>query len=451
MLKFIVFVSILYELLASNNNLDKKISLNKTILQQEQKHKNKTNKEIKKLASEINTEEKKLDTINVKLLNISNLIALNKLKLNSSIKKIKKLELKSEKLKKTSAQTEKNIVNSIIQKYSISLSKKLISKESIKDIINKEKYDIILDNTKNKILKSNIQYFQIQNKKKENYTKINNLKLYIKKQKKQKNRYDILKSKQNKSINNLKNKYKEYKNILKNIINKQNQINNLLGNLNILKIKKDKIKKDKIKRKKLKEALKRQLAKKKMIEQKEKKKKRKYVKIRSNSKIINESNSIKIRSRQALEEEVDLDVKKYGSSLNGIKVSKYRGNKTIAPLASYIIVKKFGKYYDPIYKIELFNESISLKSKVKNAKVHSILKGKVIYSKNNAGTLGSVVIVKHSRGLHTVYSQLSNIPKSLRVGKWIPEGYVVGRVKDILIFQATKNNRYINPIKLFKR
>ena len=64
--------------------------------------------------------------------------------------------------------------------------------------------------------------------------------------------------------------------------------------------------------------------------------------------------------------------------------------------------------------------------------------------------MGNVVIVKHSKGLHTVYSQLSNIPKSLRVGKWIPKGYVIGRVKDTLIFQATKNNRYINPIKLFK-
>ena len=91
-----------------------------------------------------------------------------------------------------------------------------------------------------------------------------------------------------------------------------------------------------------------------------------------------------------------------------------------------------------------------MKSKVKNAKVYSILKGKVIYAKNNAGTLGNVVIVKHSNALHTVYSQLSNIPRSLKVGKWVPKGYVIGRVNDTLVFQATKSNRYINPIKLFK-
>ena len=155
-------------------------------------------------------------------------------------------------------------------------------------------------------------------------------------------------------------------------------------------------------------------------------------------------------SKQILQEDIDLSVKNIGSSIKGIKVSRYKGVKTIAPLKSYKVVKKFGKYYDPVYKIELFNESISLKSKVKNAKVHSVLRGKVVYAKTDAGTLGNVVIVKHSNNLHTVYSQLSNIPRTLKVGKWIPKGYVVGRVNDILEFQATKNSKYIDPMKLVK-
>ncbi|MCK5293856.1 MAG: M23 family metallopeptidase, partial [Arcobacteraceae bacterium] len=139
-----------------------------------------------------------------------------------------------------------------------------------------------------------------------------------------------------------------------------------------------------------------------------------------------------------------------GSTSKGIKISSYKGNKTISPLKSYKVIKKFGKFYDPVYKIELFNESISLKSKQQNAKVYNIIKGKVVYAKHDAGELGNVVIVKHRNNLHTIYSQLSNIPKTLKVGQWIKKGYVVGRVKDTLVFQVTRDNKYLDPQKLFK-
>ena len=143
-------------------------------------------------------------------------------------------------------------------------------------------------------------------------------------------------------------------------------------------------------------------------------------------------------------------MRKIGSSAKGIKISKYNGSKTIAPLKSYTITKKFGKYYDKVYKMELFNESISLKTKKQNAKVFSVFKGRIVYAKKNAGLLENVVIVKHNGNLHTIYSHLDKISPTLKVGKWIPKGYVVGRVNGTLLFQATKNNKYINPSKLIK-
>ena len=53
--------------------------------------------------------------------------------------------------------------------------------------------------------------------------------------------------------------------------------------------------------------------------------------------------------------------------------------------------------------MELFNESVALKTKIPNAKVFSVFKGQVVYAKQNSGLLANVVIVKHSNNLHTIY------------------------------------------------
>ena len=84
---------------------------------------------------------------------------------------------------------------------------------------------------------------------------------------------------------------------------------------------------------------------------------------------------------QRFAKNLNLDVKKIGSSTDGIQIIKYKGEKTIAPLKSFKIVKNFGTYYDPVYKIKLFNESIVLKSDEPKAKVVSVLNGKVVYAK----------------------------------------------------------------------
>lgn len=137
-------------------------------------------------------------------------------------------------------------------------------------------------------------------------------------------------------------------------------------------------------------------------------------------------------------QDIDLDVRMIGSSTRGVKISRYRGKKTISPLKSFKVIKKFGKYYDPVYKIKLFNESVILKTNRPKAKVYSIFNGKIVYAKRNAGMLENVVIVQHSNGLHTIYSHLDEIAPTLKVGKWIKKGYVIGRVSDTLNFQATK-------------
>ena len=72
-----------------------------------------------------------------------------------------------------------------------------------------------------------------------------------------------------------------------------------------------------------------------------------------------------------------------------------------------------------------------------------------MYAKKNSGMLENVVIIQHKGGLHTIYSHLDKISPTLKVGKWIKKGYVVGRIDDTLTFQATKNSAHINPKDLF--
>ena len=110
-------------------------------------------------------------------------------------------------------------------------------------------------------------------------------------------------------------------------------------------------------------------------------------------------------------------------------------------------MKKFGTYVDPIYKIKILNESITLQSLFENAKVQNILNGKVVFA-GKSSMLGKVVVVAHSKKIHTVYAGLSKIAPTRRVGAKIQKGYIVGKVNEKLIFQATKDSKHINPLRL---
>jgi len=198
-----------------------------------------------------------------------------------------------------------------------------------------------------------------------------------------------------------------YKKELKGLLSRQNALKTTLAKLNIVKV--DEIKKAKL----------------------EKERKAAF----SKKKIVLDKNPVK--------------VKKHGSSYQAVKTKKYYGKKTIAPLDSYTITKKYGTYTDPIYGIKIFNESISLKPKYTNAKVKTVFNGKVIYADKTA-VLNNIVIVEHKNGLHTIYANLSQISPNIKKGKKIKRGYTIGRVSDELLFEVTQKSYHINPIRLFR-
>lgn len=422
----IFFILISHLLLINNlvaNSLDNKIKSNKTILNSQATKKLRTTLKIKELADKIENQNKNLSKLEKDIEIINSNIEEQKDLLEQSKLRLSFLNVKSSKLMKERKSSEEQIVDTIIDDFSISLALKLASKDHLQELIDSEVYTILSQNSKDKILRLNNSYDLVTSNTKENKSNIKKISSYIKKQERTKKTLNSLKRKHSSSLNRLESEHKRYQKELKKVIAQQESLKNLLAKLNILK--KEEIRKEEEKRKRL-QAL---LAKKRKAKQK---------------------TNTKLTRNEQFAKDLDLDVRKIGSSTSGVKITKYRGAKTIAPLKSFKVVKKFGTYYDPVYKIKLFNESVVLKTNRPKAKVVSVLNGKVVYAKKDAGMLENVVIVQHRNGLHTIYSHLDEISPTIKVGKWIKKGYVVGRVDNNLTFQATKNSYHINPKDLFR-
>lgn len=437
MIKILLTLSFITGLLfASSSTIQKKITLNQKISKKNKSKKEITNLRVKLLANQIKKQSNELDKRDKEIKTVNKDINEHKEILDKSRQILENLTKTSRQLLKEKQKNEEEIVNVIIDEFSSSIALTLASEKSLNELIDSEVYKLLSQNSKDEILRINNNYSMINQNKKSNETAIEQTKKYIKSREVKKRTLNNLKKRQTKTIKSLEKKHSLYQRKLKSTIKQQQSLAVLLGRLNILK--KEELVKEKRARQKEKKRL-LALKKKQAVQAKKKK----------NSKSTKRKSYTAQKSSKRYLKDVDIDVRVLGSSTKGVKISKYRGRKTIAPLKSFKIVKKFGKYYDPVYKIKLFNESVVLKSKKAKAKVFSVLNGKVVYAKKNSGMLENVVIIQHKGGLHTIYSHLDRISPTLKVGKWIKKGYVVGRVDNTLTFQATKNSAHINPQDLF--
>lgn len=427
-LLFIVSITLLGN---STKSIDKKIENNKLILQKNKKEQEQKDLQIRILAKQIDNQNKELSRLEKAIKIVNEDIEKHQTQLSKAKDALVSLQKDSKDLINEKKNNEEKIVDTIINEFSSSIALKLAGESSVQELIDSEVYTILSQNSKDEIIKINNNYELVTQNKKENQQKINKISDYIEDRIKKKKELNILKRTHSKSLVSLEKKHEEYQVELKKTVQQQDSLKQLLGKLNILK--KEEIEKQ---RKAAIEKAKRLAA----LKKRQNKKAQKNVDYEVSDEDRNNSYA----------KNLDLDVRMIGSSTSGVKISKYRGRKTIAPLDSFQVVKKFGKYFDPVYKIELFNESIVLKTKVPQAKVKSIFNGKIVYAKKDAGMLENVVIVQHRNGLHTIYSHLDQISPSLKVGRWIKKGYVVGRVSNTLTFQATKNEMHINPRDLFK-
>jgi murein DD-endopeptidase MepM/ murein hydrolase activator NlpD len=433
---FLLFLST--NILFSATSIDKKIQQNKKILNSSAQKEQSTSLKIKELADKIEAQNSNIITLEKDIKQVNSDIDEHQKLLEDAKEKLDQLKSKSSELIKEKSSNEEQIVDTIIEEFSISIALKLASENSLQELIDSEIYTLLSQHSKDKVLKLNNNYNALSTNTKSNQKDIDKISSYIQDRQKTKEKLTNLKQKHSSSLVSLEEQHKSYQEELNKVAKQQDSLKNLLAELNILKEEENK-KAEEQKRERLQQ----------LLAQKKSEAKKSIRDEEENKEDEQEIQTAEVRN-QRYAKNLNLDVRKIGSSTDGVKIVKYKGIATIAPLKSFKVIKNFGTYYDPVYKIKLFNESIVLKSDEPKAKVVSVLNGKVVYAKKNAGMLENVVIIQHEGGLHTIYSHLDEISPTLVVGKWIKQGYVVGRVDDSLMFQATKDSSHIDPKDLFK-
>jgi murein DD-endopeptidase MepM/ murein hydrolase activator NlpD len=360
----------------------------------------KTAKAILKQKKEILIQQKYLDLLKKELGEKESSYSEN----TTQLKDLKKVQSN---LKSIQEKLEEELVFTIAQSVSLSIILEEEIAASQESLMEFEVLKVMLENSKKKVKELNSKFYSNSKNIDILNTHANFLEVEIANiDTKRKNLLSTQK-KNKKALKKLTIAKNSYKKELKKLLRKQDLLKKTLAKLNIIKI--DEINKAK--------------------EQEERRK------AFDSKKIVFDKNLPK--------------VKKHGSSYQRVKTKKYVGRKTIAPFSPYTITKRYGTYTDPIYGIKVFNESISLKPKVKNAKVKTVFNGKVIYADKTA-VLDNIVIVQHLNGLHTIYANLTQISPNIKKGVKIKKGYTIGRVSDELIFEVTQKSYHINPERLFK-
>ncbi len=446
MIKYIfLYLFLLSNIYAATSNIDQKIQVNKEKLESTDDKKEITNVKIKELAEQIENQNNNISNLEKEIKQINSDIEEHQKLLEESKNKLDELQSKSTQLIKEKTSNEEEIVDTIVEEFAVSIAVKIVSEDSLQQLIDNEIYTLLSQHSKDKVVKLNSSYTSLSANTKNNQKDIDKISSYINERQKSKDKLTDLKQKLSSSISSLEQQHKTYQEELSKFAKEQESLKNLLSELNILK---------QVETKKELEAKQAEEDRKKKLQNLlSSKKTSSTTELPEKEEVQDDDSGIVQTSdvrNQKYAKNLSLDVKKIGSSTDGVSIVKYKGEKSISPLKSFKIVKNFGTYFDPVYKIKLFNESVTLKSDEEQAKVFAVLNGKVVYAKKSAGMLENVVIIQHEDGVHTIYSHLDEISPTLVVGKWIKQGYVVGRVNDTLMFQATKDASHIDPKDLLK-
>lgn len=384
-------------------DIQNNIQSTKSDLKKQKESQKKISRQLDKIASEIAKEENKLTTINKGILKTK-----QRIKNQNKKTKVKKGELrKIEKLYNDLVKREKNVNKKMTDTLSKSISLDMITGgvnqndnsnsfygKSVDNIIMQTMYDAYSDILKNKFSKTKKRYIKLQKNIAVVKNELNKIKGKLTNLRAEISKYDSLKSLKKKSLKSLDFERSAYLKKLNRIKKERAILGLTLKRLNITKLE------------------------------------------RKNTLIRSAPNS-------------STNVRQIGSSYQASKMVKYRGPKTIAPLDNYTLAQKFGTYTDPIYKMKIFNEAVILRASTKNARVKSVLDGKIIYA-DKTSMLENVVIVKNRDNIHTIYAHLSQIAPTIKVGKKVPKGYILGRVGRELTFEVTQNEKHINPMKLIQ-
>lgn len=401
-MRFLLIIVVSFSFLfAQTQNTKKKIETNKNSLRSTEILSQQLNKKLDDLANDIINGEKELKNIAITIQKTKEQITILESNATATNKELNNLNEQNRDLIRTQKQTEDNIIRIIADDFSLDLmledggvdeSDEAIVATSVLSKLN----DVLRDDLK-KMAKN---YEQTSNLIKEKSNKIEQIESRIKEHKRKQNELIALENSQKNTIANLKRDKEIYTKKLAKLQIQQDELRKTLEELAIVAKKEDEAQKI--------------------------------------------ANSQKTQKQQTAK---NGDIKQVGSSYQTSSVKRYTGAKTIAPLDDFVVKQKFGNYIDPIYNIKIFNESVVLRSKTLDAKVKSVLNGKVVFAKQTQ-LLDKVIIIENDNGIHTIYAHLSQIAPTIKVGTRVQKGYIIGRVKDDLTFEVTQKNYHIDPLEM---
>lgn len=399
-MRILILLLISMCLFAKPSSTDKSIQNNEKKLQNISNKASSINAKLKSLGNNINDKNKKIKELESQIESLTKNIDTNeKLSLEQEgvlktySKKYDELDLRLKTL-------QKELVDIVLKDMAIAMilnqkeplsEDSIISEEVLKNLSKSAKDSLEVITNEQTNLKKDIQITQ---------DKIDSAKKIINTQKEKKQILELAKNEQENLAKRLNNELEAYNNELKKLDSERVSIQKILVDLNILK--------------------------KQELQNQEKKRKE----------LLSSGDSSSL---------APLEVRQIGSSYRNVSTTTYKGAKTIAPLKDYKIETKYGPYFDPVYKMKVFNEFITFSVK-KRSNVLAVLDGKVVFAKDTA-MLKKVVVIEHKNGLHTIYSYIDNIA-NIKIGSMIKKGSTIAYVNDRLNFEVTQKDKHIDPLQL---
>ncbi len=433
-------VALLLVSAASASRIEKKIQTSQKTLQSTEAQKQATNRQLSKIADSIEKTRKDLVRLQKILDRLEKERQKGEAQSKAALDRIAQVDAQLAQLDKSIQRKHDRFIRLLSDQFSMIVALEEMHRTSERSIVLKEFYEAYkrANDRELKALKASID--KNRRKKVALLMERTRLKRGIAQILKKRKEYQKRKEQSQALLKKLAKEEQLYRQKLQNIISRQNQLLLTLAKLKILK-------KEEIEAAKRREAeRKAQLeARAKRLAQLRKEKAAERAQAKAEGREVDYSEV----TLPPETEEKPGSVKQYGSSYQKERVARYRGPRTIPPFRGAKVVKRFGTYVDPIYKIKIFNDSITLKAPAPDTKVRNVLNGKIVYVGENS-MLGKVVIVQHGNGLHTVYAGLSKISPLVKTGGRIRRGVVIGKVNTKLIFQATQHEKLINPLRLIK-
>ena len=401
-----IFTLLLAFSLAFASNTKEKIKDSKNSLRSTQAMSEQLSKKLDDLAGDIVNGEKKLRGISGDITNLKGQISVLETNASKALLELDDLTKQNKELERTQKELEQNMIRIIAEDLSFDLMMSASEgKQSEESIISSQILTKLNAITKEDFKRLSENYEDTIEKIKNKSSKINEINSSIKNYRRKQNDLQSLESTQKNTINGLKRDKEIYSKKLAKLQAQQDELRKTLEQLAIMQKQED-------------EAAR--------------------------------------AAREKQERAASKGGKKgeksqpMGGGYQTSSVKRYSGARTIAPLDSYSVKQKFGNYVDPIYNIKIFNESVILRSSTPDAKVKSVLNGKVVFAKVTP-MLENVVIIENENGIHTIYAHLSQIAPTVKVGSVVQKGYVIGRVRNDLTFEVTQRNYHIDPLEMISK